>query len=196
MMHPFGTYCVWNSIHVYIRAWHVHIWNIWWFSLNLTSHEALRYADFPVYFLHASSSYRSSLLPVQALLPNWKNLLFYLELKEIFYITNVILLLSLDFALRLQFKYFSRLSRFCDNLGPHTLCFCSHWSVCVKYHPSPAAVPSNPLYPAGLRDSSLLFELSPCHVIVPQLIWSFVLKIKLAEGTLTSEQTELWWILI
>lgn len=48
--------------------------------------------------------------PFRALLPKWKNLPCYLELKKIFYITNVIVLLSLNFTLRLEFKYFSRIS--------------------------------------------------------------------------------------
>lgn len=106
----------------------------------------------------------------RALLPRWKKFPCYLELKDIFYTTNLIMLLSPNLTLRLELRYFSRLSGFCDIPGSHMLCFCSYWSLCLKHCSSPTAIPCNPLYPAGLGLSSLLFGLFPCQVIVPQLV--------------------------
>lgn len=48
----------------------------------------------------------------RALLPRWKKFPCYLELKEIFYTTNLIMLLSPNLTLRLELRYFSRLSGF------------------------------------------------------------------------------------
>lgn len=95
----------------------------------------------------------------RALLPRWKKLPRDLELKEILYTRNLIMLLSPNFTLSLVFKYFSRLSGFCDNLGSACSAL-AYWSLCLKYHSSPAPIPSNPYILQDLAEVLFYLESS------------------------------------
>lgn len=133
--------------------------------MTLASNEALQLCRFP----SPRPSYTLLLkqLPVtylsRALFPKWKAFPCCLEIKEILFFTNVVVLLLASFTLRLDFRYLCMVFRILQQPKvPHTLLL-----LVLVLLPKTSSFPYVKAFQSP--PASALFGVFPFHVIVPEL---------------------------